>query len=82
MKTKSYPSCHSNVADNLSRLGFKFDRNRTGKDKNVAFLMSHVNGIDVEVPFEIMERYPELEPKINAVLAFYIEAVRNSCGQS
>jgi hypothetical protein len=82
MKTKSYPSCHSIVADNLSRLGFKFDTNRTGKDRNIAFVMSHVSGIDVEVSFEIMERYPELEAKINAVLAFYIEAIRNSYGQS
>ena len=74
MATKTYPSCDSTVARRLNELGLKTDSNRTGKDRNVCFTLSHDNGIDCEIPYRILESYPEIDQKVNAVLGFYIES--------
>ena len=74
MTTKAYPSCDSIVADHLTEIGFKVDKNRIGKDRNFCFTLSHDSGIACEIPYRILDSYPEIEPKVNAVLAFYIKA--------
>jgi len=78
MTTKSYPSCDTIVATRLIETGFKVNKNRNGKDRNVCFILSHDNGIDCEIPYRILESYPDIEQKVNAVLGFYINACCNT----
>jgi len=74
MITKTYPSCDSIVVEKLIQLGFTANSNRIGKDRNFCCVLSHDNGIDCEIPYRILECYPEIEQKVNAVLGFYIES--------
>lgn len=73
MTTKKYHAMESFVAESLLELGFQVDKNRTGKDRNICFVMSHKRGIDCEIPYSLLESYPLNEQKVDAVLGFYID---------